>query len=106
MHGANYPKQPVYRNKWLVEEVNILYTVNSRKVVGKICTPQSRMLIWDMIDTLFLTTFAVEPTFVLALANTFSWPFVQILSKNSKLKTTHSAFRDCRVHFFRRTFSK
>ena len=54
MHGANYPKQPVYRNKWLVEEVNILYTVNSRKVVGKIC----------MIDTLFLTTFAVEPTFV------------------------------------------
>ena len=25
MHGANYPKQPVYGNKWLVEEVNILY---------------------------------------------------------------------------------
>ena len=24
MHGANYPKQPVYSNKWLVEEVNIL----------------------------------------------------------------------------------
>ena len=25
MHGANYPKQPVYSNEWLVEEVNILY---------------------------------------------------------------------------------
>ena len=25
IHGANYPKQPVYSNKWLVEEVNILY---------------------------------------------------------------------------------
>ena len=24
MHSANYPKQPVYSNKWLVEEVNIL----------------------------------------------------------------------------------
>ena len=25
MHGANYPKQPVYSNGWLVEEINILY---------------------------------------------------------------------------------
>ena len=24
-HGAKYPKQPVYRNKWLVEEINMLY---------------------------------------------------------------------------------
>ena len=35
-----------------------------------------------MINTLFLTTVAVDPTycFPLALANTFPWPFVPILS--------------------------
>ena len=47
--------------------------------------------------------------FPLALANTFPQPFVTILSnffKNSELKTTHNAFRDCRVHFFPQPFSK
>ena len=24
-HGAKYPKQPVDRNKWFVEEINMLY---------------------------------------------------------------------------------
>ena len=36
--------------------------------------------------------------FPLAFANIFPWPFVPILSispKNSELKTTHNAFRDC-----------
>ena len=42
-----------------------VYTAISRKVVGKkMCTRQSRKVIWDMINTLFLTTVAVEPTFV------------------------------------------
>ena len=30
----------------------------------KVCTRQSRMAIWDTTNTLFLTTVAVEPTFV------------------------------------------
>ena len=30
----------------------------------KMCTRQSRKVIWDMINTLFLTTVAVEPAFV------------------------------------------
>ena len=30
----------------------------------KMCTRQPRKVIWDMINTLFLTTVAVEPTFV------------------------------------------
>ena len=30
----------------------------------KMCKRQSRKVIWDMINTLFLTTVAVEPTFV------------------------------------------
>ena len=30
----------------------------------KMCTRQSRKVMWDMINTLFLTTVAVEPTFV------------------------------------------
>ena len=42
----------------------LLYTAISRKVVGKMCTRQSRKVIWDMINTLFLTTVAVEHTFV------------------------------------------
>ena len=40
----------------------------------------------------------------LALANGFLRPFAPIVSnffKNSELKTTHNAFRDCCVHFFR-----
>ena len=47
--------------------------------------------------------------FPLALANTFPWPFMplfQISLKNSELKTTHNAFRDCCVHFFRHPFLK
>ena len=40
------------------------YTAILRKVVEKMCTRQSRKVIWDMINTLFLTTVAVEPTIV------------------------------------------
>ena len=42
------------------------------------CTRKSRKVTWVMTNTLFLTTVAVECT--LALANTFPWPFVPILS--------------------------
>ena len=41
-----------------------IYTAISRKVVGQMCTRQSRKAIWDMINELFLTPVAVEPTFV------------------------------------------
>ena len=47
--------------------------------------------------------------FPLVLANICSWPpvaFFQISLKKRGLKTTHNAFRDCRVHFFRQPFSK
>ena len=47
--------------------------------------------------------------FPLALANIHSWPllpFSQISLKNGELKTTHNTIRDCRVHFFRQSFSK
>ena len=45
-------------------KITMMYTAMSRKVVGKMCTRQSRKVIWDMINTLFLTAVAVEPTFV------------------------------------------
>ena len=57
------------------------------RLLEKMCTQQSRKVIWDMIDTLFLATVAVEPTFFaffIALANTFPWPFVPILSNFSE----------------------
>ena len=34
---------------------HMLYTAISRKVVGKMCTRESRKVIWDVISTLFLT---------------------------------------------------
>ena len=57
-------------------------------------------------DTSCRTYFCCFP---LALANICLWPlmpFFQISLKNSELKTTHNAFRDCRLHFFRQPFSK
>ena len=78
----------------------------------KLCTRQPRKVIWDTINTLFLATVAVEPTFVgfpLALANICPWPLVplfQISLENREDKTTHNTFRDCRVHFFRQPFLK
>ena len=49
-----------------VISLTIPCTVISRGVVGKklMCTRQYRKVIWDMINTLFLVTAAVEPTFV------------------------------------------
>ena len=34
------------------------------RLLQKLCTRQSRKVIWDMINTLVLETVAVEPTFV------------------------------------------
>ena len=64
-----------------------------------------------MINTLFLTTVAVEYTFVAFFQHSQtcprpSVPFFHISLKKSALKTSHNTFRDCRVHFFRQPFSK
>ena len=40
------------------------YSYFEKSCRKNMCTRQSRMAIWDMINTLFLTTVAVEPTFV------------------------------------------
>ena len=47
--------------------------------------------------------------FPLALANTFPWPFVPILSnfvEKRELEITHNAFHDCCVHFSQQPFLK
>ena len=79
----------------------VVFVIISRKVVGKNMGHDQ----YTVPDTV-----TVEPTFVaLKLANTLQWPlvpFFQISLKNSELKTTHNAFRDWRVHFFRQSFSK
>ena len=49
---------------FLVSVVVNLYTYFEKGCRKKKCTLQSRKVIWDMINTLFLTTVAVEPTFV------------------------------------------
>ena len=62
----------------------------------KMCTRQSRKVIWDMISTRFLTTVAVEPTFVAFLwhsqthLHSLSYQFFQLSLKkkeNSKPPT-------------------
>ena len=79
------------------------------------CTRQSRKVIWDMINTLFLTLTFLHLTdfffcFPQALANIRPWllvPFSQISLKNlSERNATHINFRDCRLHLFRHPFSK
>ena len=47
-----------------VTAYKVRYIAILRKVVGKMCTRQSRKVIWDVINTLFLTTVPIEPTFV------------------------------------------
>ena len=91
---------------------NINIQLFPERLSDKMCTRQSRKVIRDMMDTLFLTTVAVEPTFVPFRQHSqthfhgLSCQFFQISLKNSELKTTHNAFQDCRVHFFRQPFSK
>ena len=45
------------------------------------CMRQSRKVIWDIINTLFVTTVAVEATSVAFLANICPWPPVQFTQK-------------------------
>ena len=58
-----------YHGKWRIfsiyRKLNSLtvLTAISRRLSEKLCTRQSRKVIWDMINTLFLTV-AVKPTFV------------------------------------------
>ena len=66
---------------------------------------------WDMINTLFLTMQLSNLLLMLSFSirKHASMACRAILSnflKNSKLKTTHNTFRDCRVHFFPQPFSK
>ena len=72
---------------------------------------QSRMAIWDMINTRFLTLQLWNLHLLLSFSTRrhTSMAFRAILSnfvKNSELKTTYNTFRDCRRHFFREPFSK
>ena len=66
-----------------------------------------------MINTLFLTMQLSNLLLMLSISirkhASIASPDRAILSnflKNSKLKTTHNTFRDCRVHFFPQPFSK
>ena len=74
------------------------------------CTRQSRKIIWDMINRLFLTTVAVEPTFVAFLSHSqthfhgLSCQFFQISLKKRELKTTHNAFDKLSRALFPTTF--
>ena len=82
----------------------------------KLCSRQSRKIIWDMINTLqFLysscrTYFFFFFRFPQSLAKIRPWPLVpfsQISWRNlSERNPTHNAFRDCDLHFFRLSFSK
>ena len=88
------------------------YTAISRKAVGKKVHGKIRSsnMGYDEYtipdDCSCQTYFCCFP---LVHTNIRPWPlvpFFQISLKNSELKTTHSTFRDCRVHFLRQHFSK
>ena len=44
--------------------IHLLIQLFRERLSEKMCTRQPRKVIWDMINTLFLTTVAVEPTLV------------------------------------------
>ena len=86
-------------------------TAISRKAVGKMSMRQSRKIIRDMINTLLLTTVAVEPTCFASIStreqmSVASLPLFHISLENRADKTTKNTFRDCRVHFFRQPLTK
>ena len=71
------------------------------------CTRQSRKVIWDMINTLFLTTVAVEPTFVTFLQHSqtyisglpydsfkFLWKTVHLKSPTIPFRIVACTFSD------------
>ena len=69
---------------------------------------QSRKVIWDMINTLFLTLQLSNLLLLLSFRTRKHKSMasrainVQISLKYSELKTTHNTFRDCRVAVYRR----
>ena len=75
-------------------QVDWQHTPISRKIVGKICTRQSRKVTWHMINTLFLMYCSCQTYFCclpLAFTNihVHPWPlvlFFQISLKNNELK--------------------
>ena len=69
----------------------------------KLCTRQSRKVIWDMINTLLLTLQLSNLLLMLSFSTCKHRSF-EICLKNSELKTTHNTFRDCRVRLFPTTF--
>ena len=65
LHSVHSQRCCVYYIVLIKSHEDILgHTAIGRKVVEKMCTRQSWKVIWNMINTLFLTTVAVEPTFV------------------------------------------
>ena len=109
---AKQKDQIIYFQMRANAECRSLIQLLRERLSEKMCTRQSRKVIWDMINTLFLTLYSCRIyhcCFPLAVANICPWPlapFFQICLKNSEFKTTHNTFRDCRVHFFRQPFSK
>ena len=85
-----------------------------RKVVGRnLHARQFRKVIWDIINTLFLTmqlsNLLLMLSFSIRKLTSMASRDRGVLSnflKNSELKTTHNTFGDCRAHFSRQPFSK
>ena len=98
--GSNYRE---FRNNrmWCI-------SVFREKLSEKKCTRQSRKVIWDMINTLFLTLWLLSLLLLLSLISTHkhtSTAFRTILSNFFQEKWTKNYpqywFRDCRAYSFR-----
>ena len=61
--------------------VDLCIQLFREKLSSKMCTRQTRKVIWDMINTLFRDTFAVKPTFVAFLLH--SQTYLHYLSCHS-----------------------
>ena len=97
------------RPSWASQRVN---TAISRKVNRKMCSQQSRTVIWDIINTLFLTLQLSNLPLVLPLSISKHTSIASraILPNFFEQQWTQNhpqyTFRDSRVYFFRQPFSK
>ena len=88
-----------------------IYSYFEKLLSEKMCSRQSRKVIWDMFNTLFLTLWLSNLLLLLSFSTRrhTSMASSAILSnffEKQSLKTIHNTFRGCRVHFIRRPFSK
>ena len=88
--ASPWTNRPGPTNFWFDHSTACNIQLFRERLSEKMCTRQSRKVIWDMISTRFLTTVAVEPPFVAFLwhsqthLHSLSYQFFQLSLKKKR----------------------